>query len=303
VRLRTRLWLRARLWLFRILGAVLEHLPERVDVSIGEAVAGTIGRLPWWRTTPLASNLERVLAGGTGEPVDRRVLSRYLARALRSYGRYWAEGAKLPAMDPGAVAQRFRIVEGEAYLRDGVAGGRGVILALAHMGSWEWGGTFLADVGWPLTAVAEILEPPELFEWFAAKRERMGLGIIPLDDAAPGAIARVLRAGGVVGLLCDRDLQGNGIDVELFGAKTTAPVGPALLALRTGAVLVCVAVYSGPARDHHAVITRPIDTTRHGALRADVARVTQAVIDELGWLIRRAPEQWHVLQANWPAPP
>ena len=131
----------------------------------------------------------------------------------------------------------------------------------------------------------------------------MGLGIIPLDDAAPGAIARVLRAGGVVGLLCDRDLQGNGIDVELFGAKTTAPVGPALLALRTGAVLVCVAVYSGPARDHHAVITRPIDTTRHGALRADVARVTQAVIDELGWLIRRAPEQWHVLQANWPAPP
>jgi len=26
-------------------------------------------------------------------------------------------------------------------------------------------------------------------------------------------------------------------------------------------------------------------------------------IDELGYFIRRAPEQWHVLQANWPTPP
>jgi phosphatidylinositol dimannoside acyltransferase len=294
--------LRARLWLFKIIGGLLERLPERVDVRVGEAVASLIGRAPRWRRSALAANLEQVLAGGTGEAVDRAVLERYLARAMGTYGRYWTEGAKLPAITRGTVTQRIRFSEGEHHLRDAVASGCGVVLALPHVGSWEWGGTFLADLGWPMTAVAERLEPPELFEWFASKRVEMGLGIVPLDDAASGAIAKVLRGGGLVGLLCDRDLQDNGIAAQFLGSPTTVPAGPALLALRTGAVLLCAAVYSGPGRDHHVVVTPPIDTQRRGALRVDVARVTQVVTDELGWLIRRAPEQWHVLQANWPAP-
>lgn len=291
---------RARLFLFRTLGALLERLPERVDVRLGEVVAGTIGRAPRWRASALAANLTRALAGGTGEAPDPALLERYVTRAMRTYGRYWAEGAKLPAVPRATVTQRIRFSEGEHHLRDAVRSGRGVLLALPHVGSWEWGGAYLADLGWPMTAVAERLEPPELFDWFAAKRVQMGLGIVPLDDAAGGAIAKVLRTGGVVGLLSDRDLQHNGLHVELFGAPTTVPAGPAMLALRTGATLLCAAVYSGPGRDHHVVVTPPIDTTRHGSLRDDVARVTQRVTDELGWLIRRAPEQWHVLQSNWP---
>jgi KDO2-lipid IV(A) lauroyltransferase len=288
--------LRARLWLFRVLGALLEALPEHVDVRLGEVIAGGIGRAPQWRRTALARNVRRALAGGTGEDADEAVVRRYLHRSLHTYGRYWAEGAKLPAMDPGAVTQRLRIVEGDDHLRLAIAEGKGVILALPHIGSWEWGGTFLADVGWPMTAVAERLEPPALFDWFAAKREQMGLGIVPLDDGAPGMLSKVLREGGVVGLLCDRDLQGNGLAVTLLGEPTTMPGGPAMLALRTGAALLCTAVYSGPGRDHHVVVTPAVDTERRGSLRDDVARVTQLVADELGWLIRRAPEQWHVLQ-------
>jgi phosphatidylinositol dimannoside acyltransferase len=292
--------LRARLWLFRILGGLLEWLPERVDVAMGALLASSIGRAPQWRGSDLAANLAQVLAGGTGEGADPAVLDRYLTRAMGTYGRYWTEGAKLPAITRGTVTQRIRFAEGEHHLRDALATGRGVILALPHVGSWEWGGTFLADLGWPMTAVAERLEPPELFEWFAAKRVEMGIGIIALDDGAGGAIAKILRGGGLVGLLCDRDLQDNGIPAVLLGSPTTVPAGPAMLALRTGAVLLCAAVYSGPGRDHHVVVTPPIDTERHGALRVDVGRVTQSVTDELGWLIRRAPEQWHVLQANWP---
>ena len=45
----------------------------------------------------------------------------------------------------------------------------------------------------------------------------------------------------------------------------------------------------------------PLDTERRGKLRDDVARVTQDLADELEELIRRAPEQWHLLQPNWPS--
>jgi lauroyl/myristoyl acyltransferase len=294
--------LRARYHCFRLLGSLIEHLPERLDVWVTTTIFSLLSARASWRSSPLADNLALALAGGTGLDADPAVVERYLHRSLRSYGRYWAEGAKLPAIAPTTVSGRLRVVEGEQHLRAAALTGQGVILALPHVGSWEWGGAFLADFGWPMLAVAERLDPPELYEWFAAKREAMGLRVVALDDKASGAVARELRAGKVVGLLCDRDLQGNGIEAQLFGRTTTVPAGPAMLALRTGATLMCAAVYSGPGRDHHVVMTPPLDTTRHGAFRVDVARIAQAVTDELGWLIRRAPEQWHVLQPIGKAP-
>lgn len=287
--------LRARYQLFRLLGTLFERLPEAVGRRCAEGLFGLAARVGRWDASALATNLDAALAGKSHVP-DDELRARYLRRALREYGRYWSEGGKLPALDPAGIAARMRISEGQHHLAAAVAAGKGALLALPHVGSWEWGGAFLAHVGWPMTAVAERLDPPELFDWFVAKREAMGLQIVPLDEAAIGPLSRTLRTGGVVGLLCDRDLLGTGVDVELFGRRTTVPAGPATLALRTGAALLCCAVYSGPGDDHHAVVTPPLDTTRTGSLRDDVARVSQQVTDELGWLIRRAPEQWHMLQ-------
>ena len=45
----------------------------------------------------------------------------------------------------------------------------------------------------------------------------------------------------------------------------------------------------------------PLDTARTGKLRDDVARVTQDLAHALETLIRRAPDQWHLLQPNWPS--
>jgi KDO2-lipid IV(A) lauroyltransferase len=49
------------------------------------------------------------------------------------------------------------------------------------------------------------------------------------------------------------------------------------------------------------VVLPPLDTTRQGRLREDVQRVTQDLAHALEDLIRRAPEQWHLLQPNWPS--
>ena len=81
-------------------------------------------------------------------------------------------------------------------------------------------------------------------------RGRSGLTIVPLDREAGGALLRTLRDGKLVGLLCDRDIAGNGVEVEFFGERTTLPAGPAALALRTGAPILPTAVYAGPGRDH-----------------------------------------------------
>jgi KDO2-lipid IV(A) lauroyltransferase len=288
---------RSKVTLFKTLGAVMERLPERFDVAFAKNLAKVVGRRSTGARANLRVNLSHAL--GEGHEVDARTLDRFVVRGFESYGQYWAECAKLPGIKPENVFRRFRIGEGLEYLYDAREKGLGTIIALPHIGSWEWGGSFLNSLGLGMVAVAEDLEPPELFEWFKAKRESIGIRIEPLDEHAGTVLLQTLKDGGVIGLLSDRDVQGNGIEVEFFGERVRLPAGPATLALRTGATLVGAACYSGPGRDHFAVITPPIAAERQGRLRDDVTRVTQAMAVELEGLIRRAPEQWHVLQPRF----
>jgi len=114
-------------------------------------------------------------------------------------------------------------------------------------------------------------------------------------------VLAALSRNELIVLLSDRDLQGTGAEVRFFGETTTLPSGAAVLAMRTGAPLFPLATYFGSGQTHKIVVLDEIDTTREGRLRQDAARITQDVADALETLIRRAPEQWHLLQPNWPS--
>jgi phosphatidylinositol dimannoside acyltransferase len=178
--------------------------------------------------------------------------------------------------------------------------GNGVIIAMPHTGHWDLGGAWLARL-FPCTAVVERLDPPELYEWFNAVRHRLGFETVPLGPQAGAALMRELRANRVVGLLCDRDIGGSGVDVEFFGERTRLPGGPATLALRSGAAILPAAAYFDDEVGHRGVIRPPVPAERTGRLRDDVERVTQALTGELENLIRRAPDQWHNFQPTWPS--
>jgi phosphatidylinositol dimannoside acyltransferase len=282
------------------LALCLRRLPEPVARFAAASVALAMMHGHGVTVRMRADHMRRVLRDMTGEEPEPAVLKRMTRRAFLAYARYWVDGARLPVTSKEFVETRMRW-EGREHLAKGMAAGAGVIMALPHVGSWEWGGSWLDSIGYPMTAVAEVLEPPELFEWFIGQRRAMGLTILPLDNDASANIARVLREGKLVGLLCDRDLVGNGIEVEFFGEVTTFPGGPAMLALRTGAMLITTAVFNPAYDDHFAIISAPIDTARTGSFRTDVTRITQEIARHFEDYIRRAPEQWHNFQPNWPS--
>jgi KDO2-lipid IV(A) lauroyltransferase len=244
-----------------------------------------------------ARHLRRVL----GDDLSEAEVRSWTRRAFLAYSRYWMEGARLPGVSAAEIMDRMVWPQGWEHLIEGMAAGRGVVMALPHVGSWEWGGAWLALKGYPMVSVAEPLEPPELYDYFVRVREEMGLEIVELGSGTWAGLLKFLREGRLVGLLCDRDIIGNGVEVEFFGETTTFPSGPAALALRSGAVLLPTVVYSGPGRDHSAVIRPPLDTSRTSSMRADVKRVTQDLAHELESFVRRAPEQWHLFQPNWPS--
>jgi KDO2-lipid IV(A) lauroyltransferase len=155
--------------------------------------------------------------------------------------------------------------------------------------------------GLQVTVVVEPVEPPALFEFFSDFRRQLGMHIVPLGPSAASEVLRALKAGHVVCLLSDRDIVGDGVELEFFGEVTTIPAGPATLALRTGAALIPVGCYFEGSHGHHAVVQPPVVAERQGRLRPDVARVTADLAGRLEDLIRAAPEQWHLQQPNWPS--
>ncbi|MGO8823808.1 MAG: phosphatidylinositol mannoside acyltransferase [Acidimicrobiales bacterium] len=290
---------------YRGLGAAMGHMPEPLAQGVARGVARTMALRGG---PPLAMNerhMRRVLASECTDGVepDPALVRRWSRRTFDSYARYWADGARLPYESEAGVRARFRLEEGEGHLRAAFALGRGIVMALPHVGSWEWGGYWLALEGMPMTAVVERLEPERLFEWFVAQRDAMGLTAVALGEGSSSALLRALKAGEVAGLVSDRDLAGTGVSVEFFGERTTLPGGAATLALRTGAPLVPVVVYSGPGNWHTGVVHAPVDTTRRGSLREDIARVTQELASIFEHDIRCHPEQWHLYQPNWPSDP
>jgi KDO2-lipid IV(A) lauroyltransferase len=279
----------------------MQRAPEPVAAGVATVVGAVLARRRGSAATMAHAHLERVLAHDSAVPPDPAVVRRWARRSFDAYARYWLDGARLPAVPAPTVVQRMQVERGWEHLQRGMAEGRGVIMALPHVGSWEWGGAFLALEGYPMTSVAERIEPPEMYDWFVEQRRQMGLEIVALGAESGPAVLQTLRAGGLVGLLCDRDIVGNGIEVEMFGERTTLPAGPATLALRTGATLITGVVYSGPGRHHTAVLSAPLDTTRTGALRRDVTRLTEEIARHFEWYVRRTPEQWHLFQPHWPS--
>lgn len=243
--------------------------------------------------------MRRALGPGTSAAVIRRAVN----GAYESYARYWVESFRLRDVGPDALAAGID-VPAYHHVEAGLEKGKGVILALPHLGGWEWAGFWMATVNRiPITVVVEAIEPPELFEWFVRYRSDLGMNVVPLGPDAGSEVLGALGRNEVVCLLCDRDIGGGGIEADFLGERTTLPAGPALLGLRSGAVVLPTAVYFRPGGQHLGLVRPPLDTGRHSKLRADVQRVTQELADELGILIRRAPEQWHMFQPNWPSDP
>ena len=223
--------------------------------------------------------------------------------AFECYARYWVESFRLPQLSAAEIQGGIRVT-GREHLDAGLAAGNGVILSLPHLGGWEWAGRWVADQGMKITVVVEPVQPPELFEWFRALRTELGMTVVPLGPEVGPAVLKALKNNEVLALLSDRDIEGTGIDVEFFGERTKLPAGPARLSLRTGAPILPVAVYFTDGRHgHHGDIRPPLDSTRHGKLRDDVARITQEMAHALEALIRKAPDQWHLFQPNWPSDP
>jgi phosphatidylinositol dimannoside acyltransferase len=255
--------------------------------------------LAWRRQGPsvqvLEGNLRRVI-GSEAPGGQLRGLSR---QVLCSYARYWLEVFRLPVMPAGRLLEGMHVTGHLRTIFDHPAAGRGVILALPHMGNYDLAGAWLIAKGaGSVTVVAERLKPESVYDRFVAFREGLGMQVLPASGGACsafGILAQRLRAGQIVGLVCDRDVTGRGMEVEFFGEKARMMGGAAALAVQTGAALMPVILwFEGNQWGAHIHAEIPVPAEGDGEQKAAAMMQEVARLFEAG--IRAHPQDWHMLQ-------
>jgi phosphatidylinositol dimannoside acyltransferase len=275
----------------------------RVPESWAHWAFTEVADIAWRRQGPkvqvLEANLRRVLVWRDHSPdVDGKELRTLSRAAMHSYARYWLETFRLPAIPVERIMSGMHVnAEGEAELFANLKAGRGVVIALPHMGNFEQAAEWVVQRGaGTFTTVAERLRPESVYDAFVRFRESLGMEVLPLTGGRSpfGTLAQRLRAGGLVCLVSDRDLKDTGVEVELFGEKARI-ASTAGLAVQTGAALMPVATWF-EGDDWGAHIYPEIPVPDSGTRAEKVARMSQQMAHVWETAIAEHPQDWHMLQ-------
>jgi phosphatidylinositol dimannoside acyltransferase len=235
-------------------------------------------------------NLRTNLTVAGGAPAGPELVRAGMASYLRTFHEVLA----LPHWPVERVRDAV-VIENRAAL-DAAVQGPGAVVALPHSGNWDLAGAWACSSGMPVSTVAEQLGDAE-FAAFLAFRESLGMQVLShRDPTAIATLVGALRAGRVVCLIADRDLDGTGVPVQWRGVPVTMPAGPALVARRSGAALLpAVCRYDGPRMRIAISDPVPVGPGREGLITA-----TQAVADFFAARIAEQPQDWHMLQRFFP---
>lgn len=276
--------------------AIVRKLPEPLTRAAFRQIADQAWRRRGKGVRQLEKNLRRVV--GEDLPEDRlRALSR---RAMRSYLRYWLEAFRLPEMSRQEILDKADVT-GYEKIFSTLDSGRGVVLALPHVGNYDHAGAWITHKGAALTTVMERLKPESLYERFVAYRESLGMEILPLTGSSSsvfGTLARRLREGRLVCLVADRDLSETGVEVEFFGRTARMVGGPAALAVQTGAALMPVSLWYRDDR-WGILVQEEIPVPDDGDRKDKIRVMTQDLARAFAEGIAAHPEDWHMLQRVW----
>ncbi len=276
---------------FGLIG-IVQQLPLSVCVGLGRGMGAVAWALfPQYRRL-VRGNLETAF----GKDWDRNKLNCSVAEHFRTLGANLISAVRFFAADEDLI-RKHTTMENLELLLEAHAKGRGVILAISHIGNWELFAQacfYAKDL--PFGTVFQRVHNRYIDARLTRSRERRGVKTFDRSSGLAAA-ARFLREGGVLGVLVDQHSGDSGLWTPLFDRLASTSPLAASLACKTGAAVVPVAIFtSGFARWRISV--RPeIPYTKEWPeqLTADINRV-------LEFQIRESPMDWFWVHNRWKLP-
>ncbi len=166
------------------------------------------------------------------------------------------------------------------------------ILISGHCGNWELIGYAVSMLGFPMHAVYRPLDLRPLDRWLYETRARRGLTLVSKFGAVR-ALPPVLARGEPVGLVADQSGGDRGVFTPFFGRLTSTYKSIGLLAMQTGARIICGVARR--LREDESPASGPWEGTQAGS-RPFVEPAAMAYLPSLRYTVELVdafgPEDW-----------
>lgn len=279
---------------------LLVEIGGRVPLAILDAIAGAAGTLGWWASRRIREVTRDHMRHVLGPAASDGDVDRAARACTRAAARGYAAFAHLPRLTPDLVRASVTAFDGLDTLIEAREAGRGAILVSAHLGAPEVLSHAAPAFGLDFAAIAEPLRPQRVHDFVQSVRAVPGVRYLTADLGGLREARAHLSAGGMLGLLVDRDVLGTGRPYAFFGERALMPAGAVELARRTGVPIVAVWVLRERGASRYRLVAERVALpAATGERAADVDSGMRALIVALEAGIRRAPGQWTPLAPIW----
>lgn len=231
-----------------------------------------------------------------GEELPPPALERLLFSNFLHMGANAASAIKLPSLSLERIRKHVR-VENFEEMEKAIGRGKGVVMAISHIGNWEMFAQLKSmKPDLPCGAVFQAIRNPHLNRWIDEDRRRKGVVTFDRKQGFRGPV-EMLKGGGLVGVLIDQSAGDAGVWTPFFNRLSSTSPLAAVLATRTGAAVVPMAIYTTGFARWRAVVHPevPYDAEQPDQLTADLNQVLEKQI-------RVSPADWFWVHNRWKTP-
>ena len=275
-----------------VLLAVLGRLPLPLVFRLGSLLG-----LAAWAVLPGYRRLaRRNLRIAFGDRLGEKEIRRLVRRHFQTLGANLLSVPRLARLPEKAVHERVKMT-GFDGLRAALDRGKGVVMAINHIGNWELYAQLIGRVkDVPVGTIFQSQRNKYLNRLIDRDRRRLGLETFDRRKGYLGA-ADLVERGGILAILVDQHAGDGALWTPLFGRLASTSTLAAIMAQRTGAPLISVAIHTTGTARWHCVIEPPLEPDGKS-----VEELTLELNRTLEREISASPPDWFWLHDRWKTP-
>lgn len=289
-------------------------IKHRLEYTALRTLAGMAGHLPYVAALRMGCSLAalayacsprirqrgfRRLKQVFGNSRSDGDLERIARTAWRNLVLNGVEALRIPYMTDTWLRSVVDMAQTERFREIVARHGKGVVIAIPHMGNWELAGVVARCAGIPITTVMRRQKNPLTDDYLNRMRAQAGLEALPTESASFRVLLRRLEEGRCVAILPDLRAKGRCVQVRYLGTDAQLPAGMAFFAHQAKVPIMPVCMLREGLARHRVLVFDPVYPDLSRQRDEDFQRMTQDVVRIFDGLVRTYPEQYFWFNKRW----
>ncbi len=278
----------------RIMAGIANGVPYRVALFLGWIIACVGFLFLQKKMRVIMSRIRQVF----GDLYSERDMRKTTWQAWRNLCFNVIESLRTPSVTLDWV-KRVTDYHDFHMVLDNMKEGRGVILAVPHMGNWELAGVASQLLGARIMVIVRRQKNPLTNAYLNWMREYAGIEAFQREARSLAGVVHGLKAGKVLAILPDLRAKADFYLVKYLGHDAQIPAGMALFAREAGVPIIPASVTRVGWARHRWKGFEPIWPDMSLDRETDGRRMTQYVMNCFDQAVRANPDQYFWFNSRW----